>query len=78
MLPQRGSLAVNPAGGATMSLYPTDQRGSDRIVDRVLDIGAVEVKESDYASQDLATRRAAQRAALSKKLMWSVRSRGMK
>jgi hypothetical protein len=42
MPPVHGSPAIDPAGGATNSVLIVDQRGQTRIVNGVLDIGAVE------------------------------------
>ena len=76
LLPLRGSPALNPAGGAAASAFPADQRGFDRIVADVLDVGAVEAP--DYAVIDAeiaaanavaaANARAARQADLSGKL----------
>lgn len=42
MPPVPGSPAIDPAGGATNSALSVDQRGEPRVVNGVLDIGAVE------------------------------------
>lgn len=75
-LPLRGSPALDPPGGVTTyGDFTTDQRGLDRIVAGVQDIGAVEAP--DYAVIDargaaqaaaLAAFRAVQQAQLSKKI----------
>lgn len=44
MPPLPGSTAVDPAGGDTHSVFSTDQRGLPRVVNGVLDVGAVEVR----------------------------------
>ncbi len=42
MPPARGSAAINPAGSPSESLLATDQRGTSRLVNGVLDVGSVE------------------------------------
>ena len=61
LIPLRGSPALNPSGGAAVSAFPTDQRGSARIVGGIIDIGAVEAP--DYAAIDAANAAAATAAA---------------
>ena len=42
MLPLASSPVIDPAAGSTSSPYSTDQRGFDRVVNGIVDIGAVE------------------------------------
>jgi hypothetical protein len=44
MPPLAGSPAINPAGGDTNSVFATDQRGLARVVNGIVDVGAVEVQ----------------------------------
>lgn len=44
MPPLTNSPAIDPAGGDTNSIFSTDQRGFTRVVNGILDIGAVEVQ----------------------------------
>jgi hypothetical protein len=40
--PLPGSPAIDPVGGNTTSVFATDQRGSARVVNGIVDVGAVE------------------------------------
>lgn len=64
-LPLIGSPAFNPPGGAGMSLFSFDQRGLERIIAGVLDIGAVEAPNYIEITASL---RAARRASLQRQI----------
>jgi len=49
MLPLPGSPAIDPVGGQTNSVFATDQRGLSRVVNGILDVGAVEVQSASAA-----------------------------
>jgi hypothetical protein len=44
MPPLPGSPAIDPVGGLTNSVFATDQRGLPRVVNGIVDVGAVEVQ----------------------------------
>ncbi|HEX5217952.1 MAG TPA: choice-of-anchor Q domain-containing protein [Verrucomicrobiae bacterium] len=47
--PLPGSPAIDPVGGDTTSVFATDQRGLPRVVNGVVDVGAVEVQPASVA-----------------------------
>jgi len=49
MLPLPGSPAIDPVGGVTNSAFATDQRGLPRVVNGIVDVGAVEVQPTPSA-----------------------------
>ena len=49
MPPLPGSPAIDPAGGHTNSVFATDQRGLPRVVNGIVDVGAVEVQSTSAA-----------------------------
>ena len=49
MPPLPGSPATDPAGGNTTSVFATDQRGLPRVVNGIVDVGAVEVQSASAA-----------------------------
>jgi hypothetical protein len=49
MPPQPGSPAIDPVGGDATSVFVTDQRGLPRVVNGILDVGAVEVQSASAA-----------------------------
>jgi hypothetical protein len=46
MPPLPGSPAIDSVGGATTSIFATDQRGRPRVVNGIVDVGAVEVQSA--------------------------------
>ncbi len=70
-LPRRGSPAIDPVNAADTSGVPIDQRGSTRIINGAMDIGAVEAPfypAIDAAAAALAAARTAERSAILRKL----------
>ena len=49
MPPLPGSAAIDPVGGDTTSVFVTDQRGLPRVVNGIVDVGAVEVQSASAA-----------------------------
>jgi CSLREA domain-containing protein len=49
MPPLTGSPAIDPVGGDTNSVFATDQRGLPRVVNGIVDVGAVEVQLASSA-----------------------------
>jgi hypothetical protein len=49
MPPLPGSPAIDPVGGQTTSTFATDQRGLPRVVNGIVDVGAVEVQPASIA-----------------------------
>jgi hypothetical protein len=49
MPPLPGSPAIDPLGGDLTSIFTTDQRGLSRVVNGILDVGAVEVQAAAVA-----------------------------
>jgi hypothetical protein len=52
--PLPGSPAIDPAGGHTNSVFATDQRGLPRVVNGIVDVGAVEVQLAAIAPIQIA------------------------
>jgi hypothetical protein len=53
MPPLSGSPAIDPVGGDTLSVFAADQRGLPRVVNGIVDVGAVEVQPASAAPFDI-------------------------
>ena len=53
MPPLAGSPAIDPVGGDTTSVFATDQRGLPRVVNGIVDVGAVEVQAAASTPADI-------------------------